>query len=63
MSAEAWKDTGKCGECRRKGYCKKKCSAHKKMVQTMAKAMFIKSSATGRMYAALDHLTGGEKDG
>lgn len=32
MSTEAWKDSGKCGECRRQKYCMKLCTAAKKQM-------------------------------
>ncbi len=29
MSKEAWKDTGNCGECRRRKFCGKRCKKNK----------------------------------
>lgn len=33
MSAEAWKDTGNCRECRRRKYCKSECRASREAAQ------------------------------
>ena len=32
MSNEQWKSGGDCSKCRRKKYCKKECSEHKRLV-------------------------------
>ena len=37
MSAEAWKDTGDCRECRRQKYCKNQCSKAKAREQAEAR--------------------------
>lgn len=36
MSAEAWKDTGNCRECRRRKYCKSECRASREAAQKRA---------------------------
>lgn len=63
MSAEAWKDTGKCSECRRKPYCKTKCTANKRAVRELIEEHFIRSETTGRLYLRPSHLIGGNEDG
>lgn len=61
MSAEAWKDTGLCSECRRKPYCKRRCRANKKAVLKLIDEHFVRSEKTGRLYPRIPGLAGGSK--
>lgn len=45
MSNEQWKAEGDCSKCRRKNYCKKKCTAHNKAVDS-----FIRSAVANKMF-------------
>lgn len=41
MSREAWKDTGKCSECRRKPYCHKQCRANREALKRLATGLIM----------------------
>jgi radical SAM protein with 4Fe4S-binding SPASM domain len=43
---ERWLTDGKCSECRRKNYCSKACSAHKRRIKAL-------------VFSAADEATGG----
>lgn len=43
---EQWLSSGKCSLCRRKNYCSKPCTAHKRHMQ-------------GELFRAVDNATGG----
>lgn len=45
MSADAWKDSGKCEECRKKAYCKNPCSAQKRVFKNTVYQMAFKAFA------------------
>lgn len=36
MSTEAWKDNGNCKDCRRAKYCRKPCTANRRMAKEKA---------------------------
>ena len=51
MSLEAWKNDGKCHECRRKDYCKTECSARKRRVRAIiTAALALKATPKMRVY-------------
>lgn len=41
MSREAWKDTGKCSECRRQPYCHKQCRANREALKRLATGLIM----------------------
>lgn len=55
MSNEQWKDKGLCNECRRKNYCGKECTAHKRRVKyEMAKFVTTEmDKMTNGMYSEI----------
>lgn len=48
---EQWKSDGKCSICRRKSYCRKPCSAHKRCIRREVFGAFIQTQAGAEMMA------------
>lgn len=42
MNNEQWKSGGDCEQCRRRNYCSKECTEHKKMLNELIATAFTK---------------------
>lgn len=59
MSAEAWKDTGDCRECRRRSYCKRPCRAKREASEREARQIvrsYMRASITMPRMTDEEHM-------
>lgn len=57
--SEQWKEGGNCNVCRRAGYCRKRCSEHKRYMERAIRQV-IAESRIGRMHDAIRKTAGTE---